>query len=790
MFDPYYKWLGIPPRQQPPSYYRLLNLDAFESDLEVIEGAADRAMGFIRQYQSGEHAALAAKLLNEISTARLCLLKPDTKASYDAKLRKELAAANKVEAPTQPKRTAPLPEEVEPERLPPRPRPSKPRKTPSKSKNPSSLPLVLGGVAAAIALVSAGIWLRGTTTPPAPVPSAGDSLTASTSNSPIPENASPSPKNSDTAASTKDNSPSNASATISPVTPAAKPVPPASSPSTNEKWQPGFLSQFYAGTDFSRFIRSRVDDAINFQFGLDAPDTGVPDDQFSIRWLAAIQAPITGKYEFQVAHDDGVRVWIDDRKLLDQWQAESSSEKFEVELTAGWHQFRLDYFDQKDLAAISVRWKPPGKEFEPFRGDYIRHNPAWSGRNNWDRRETPDQSSPSSPEGLLKPADIKTAQYRESQKLGMPVEFTNSIGMPLRLIPPGQFMMGSPSTDSLALPNETPQVRVSLTQPFYLGQFEVTQREWTKVMKTTPWDERKTVVANPDHPAVMMDWHQAREFCDKLTKLDRAANKLKPGWSYDLPTEAQWEFASRAGTTNRFGASDDEQAVLETDWVRENSGDKQPQVHPVGQKKPNGFDCFDMLGNVTEICRDPYTFELLAGKDPLKFSTTELYTRRGRAAQHPAREARIARRAIIHERKKAPDCGFRVCLAVEPRTADPTMNPYKADHSLTIRGVLDGADDFRIYPDRVELIHHTWAPPEHLSVNDAPWTDPSKPFLISNGPIPVGAGNEPTLFSFYKSFSRDQVTYKRHPEYVEISTRDESMGGTWYELTISWETTK
>ena len=93
MFDPYRKWLGIPPKDQPPNHYRLLSLELYESDLDVIEGAADRAMGFIRNYQSGEHASLAAKLLNEVATARLCLLKPASKSEYDATLREQLAVA-------------------------------------------------------------------------------------------------------------------------------------------------------------------------------------------------------------------------------------------------------------------------------------------------------------------------------------------------------------------------------------------------------------------------------------------------------------------------------------------------------------------------------------------------------------------------------------------------------------------------------------------------------------------------------------------------------------------------
>ena len=92
MFDPYRKWLGIPPRDQPPNHYRLLGLELFESDLDVIEGAVERQMGFIRRHQSGEHAADASRLLNELANARLCLLKPNAKAAYDAKLQAELSS--------------------------------------------------------------------------------------------------------------------------------------------------------------------------------------------------------------------------------------------------------------------------------------------------------------------------------------------------------------------------------------------------------------------------------------------------------------------------------------------------------------------------------------------------------------------------------------------------------------------------------------------------------------------------------------------------------------------------
>jgi hypothetical protein len=91
MFDPYRKWLGIPVKDQPPNHYRLLGVELYESDLDVIEGAAERQMSFVRQYQSGDYAGDAARILNELAMARLCLLRPATKSAYDEKLRQQMA---------------------------------------------------------------------------------------------------------------------------------------------------------------------------------------------------------------------------------------------------------------------------------------------------------------------------------------------------------------------------------------------------------------------------------------------------------------------------------------------------------------------------------------------------------------------------------------------------------------------------------------------------------------------------------------------------------------------------
>ena len=93
MFDPYYKWLGIPPKDQPPTRYRLLAVNLFEADPDVIDAAANRQMSFLQQKATGEHAAESQKLLNEVSAARLCLLNAEKKAAYDCTLKQELRVA-------------------------------------------------------------------------------------------------------------------------------------------------------------------------------------------------------------------------------------------------------------------------------------------------------------------------------------------------------------------------------------------------------------------------------------------------------------------------------------------------------------------------------------------------------------------------------------------------------------------------------------------------------------------------------------------------------------------------
>ena len=195
---------------------------------------------------------------------------------------------------------------------------------------------------------------------------------------------------------------------------------------------------------------------------------------------------------------------------------------------------------------------------------------------------------------------------------------TNSIGMELVEIPAGKFTMGSPEDEKDHHEDEA-QVRVTLTQPFGLGKTEVTQGQWKEVRGTEPWDGQKYVKADKDCPATYVNWGDATEFCKKLTAIERKSGKLKADEEYRLPTEAEWEYACRAGTETAFSFGDDESKLGEYAWwggfdlaaltkgeVKAGGGNaaREQYAHTVGTKKPNPWGLHDMHGNVAEWCSD------------------------------------------------------------------------------------------------------------------------------------------------------------------------------------------
>jgi formylglycine-generating enzyme required for sulfatase activity len=233
-------------------------------------------------------------------------------------------------------------------------------------------------------------------------------------------------------------------------------------------------------------------------------------------------------------------------------------------------------------------------------------------------------------------------QQRWAAHLGKPVVMTNSIGMKLILIPPGEFDMGS-SPEEMAwavqegkknnesswyfdpIPWAGPRHRVQISRPYYLGVYFVTQGEYERVMgvnpsafcakpmdpsafrpplppdaaKLRPGDAMR--VAGRDtrrHPVDTVSWDDAMEFCRRLSELpeERGAKRL-----YRLPTEAEWEYACRAGTTTRWWCGDNEAALPECAWYLRNAGS---MTHPVGEKRANPWGLFDMYGQLWQWCMD------------------------------------------------------------------------------------------------------------------------------------------------------------------------------------------
>jgi formylglycine-generating enzyme required for sulfatase activity len=191
---------------------------------------------------------------------------------------------------------------------------------------------------------------------------------------------------------------------------------------------------------------------------------------------------------------------------------------------------------------------------------------------------------------------------------------TNSIGMELVLIPAGKFVMGSPRDEKYHQPDESPQHEVEISQVFYLGAYEVTQAQYRKVMGTNPslysatGDARHEVkgMATDDFPVEQVNWMDAQRFCARLSALPR---EKAAGLVYRLPTEAEWEYACRAGSKTPFHtgtALTTEQANFDgrTQYLHVTRGTWLGRTTKVGSYPPNAWGLYDMHGNVSEWCQD------------------------------------------------------------------------------------------------------------------------------------------------------------------------------------------
>jgi formylglycine-generating enzyme required for sulfatase activity len=173
-------------------------------------------------------------------------------------------------------------------------------------------------------------------------------------------------------------------------------------------------------------------------------------------------------------------------------------------------------------------------------------------------------------------------------------------------IPPGTFMMGSPPTEVDGERDEGPQTAVTISRGFWMGKYEVTQGDYLAVMGSNPsYFQPPNATADTNRPVETVSWADATNYCATLTQRERAAGRIATNGVYRLPTEAEWEYACRARTSTRFSYGDDPDYTNLTNyaWYLDNSGGT---PHPVGEKLPNPWGLYDMLGNVWEWCQDWY----------------------------------------------------------------------------------------------------------------------------------------------------------------------------------------
>jgi formylglycine-generating enzyme required for sulfatase activity len=239
-----------------------------------------------------------------------------------------------------------------------------------------------------------------------------------------------------------------------------------------------------------------------------------------------------------------------------------------------------------------------------------------------------------------------------------PNEITNSIGMKLLLIPKGTFMMGSPESEERRRPQES-QHDVTLSKDYFLGAYEVTQSEYKQVMNKNPsFVQGGKIRDSSRHPVEQVSWNDAVEFCKRLSELPE---EKRAGRVYRLPTEAEWEYACRAGSKTAYSFGESSKALDDYAWY---DGGSNRQTHPVGEKKPNAWGLYDMHGNVWEWCSDWYgQYPKGAVSDPAGPKEGSARVQRGGGWVGLAAVCRSAHRDGFIPSVRDADGGFRVALS-------------------------------------------------------------------------------------------------------------------------------
>ncbi|MGE0884556.1 MAG: formylglycine-generating enzyme family protein [Blastocatellales bacterium] len=255
---------------------------------------------------------------------------------------------------------------------------------------------------------------------------------------------------------------------------------------------------------------------------------------------------------------------------------------------------------------------------------------------------------------------LSAGQPKDSQSLPASIWIEPNIGMKFVLIPAGSFRMGTPLTEPERESNETPH-KVRLTRAFYLGAYEVTQGQWEKVMGNNPSHFNN---CGSDCPVERVNYYDVQHFIEKL-------QKLSGNFRFRLPTEAEWEYACRAGTKTPFNTGN----KLTTNQANYNGrfpynrnpkGQNREKTLPVGSFPPNAWGLYDMHGNVWEWCQDWFCpYPKRAVFDPVGNCQTELKVIRGGSWAFNAQSARSGLRYTHRPQDLGYSLGFRLVREIE-----------------------------------------------------------------------------------------------------------------------------
>ena len=266
-------------------------------------------------------------------------------------------------------------------------------------------------------------------------------------------------------------------------------------------------------------------------------------------------------------------------------------------------------------------------------------------------------------------ADNERIEEDQRKKSVILKTYTNSLGMEFILIPTGEFMMGAvykissigenhlkwngknwvrtTLPDIIVSQDQKPQHKVKITKPFYIGKYPVTQEEWRRVMGINP-----SSFKNPGKsaPVECITWNDCLDFIERLNR--------REGKTYKLPKEAEWEYAAKSGGSGIYTLGDNDSKLGEYSWYCKNSN---KITHLVGEKLPNSWGLYDMIGNVWEWCEDWY-FKNSPMDNPKELEKSEGRVLRGGSWSSKAEHCSVSIRGVGNPDFGSIDAGFRLVL--------------------------------------------------------------------------------------------------------------------------------